>query len=134
MMNNSEAKEYGAVDLAQVVQLLAKSNRAMQDIADAFDLDMKDARIQVLAGGGSSPLDPDTVHDFFLDQIADESKIVWNGLIPRGHDDYGVWVQEYEGVFVVKAVDYWDAGYFLEREDALSYIYITWDDVDEVSE
>jgi hypothetical protein len=134
MVNVRDAEEFGAVELARAIQVLARSDRAMQDIGDAFDLDAKDARIQVLAGGGSSPLDPDTVHDFFLDQIANESKIVWNGLIHREHDDYGVWVQEYEGVFVVKAVDYWDAGYFLEREDALSYIYITWDDVDEVSE
>ena len=70
------------------------------------------------------------VHDYLVDEIGNESRTVWNGLIPATHDTYPVDVNEYAGVFYVWAMEYDDVGYFLSLDAAKGYVYGNWEGVE----
>lgn len=65
----------------------------------------------------------DDLHDFLLDAIVNDSTTAWSGLINSGDEDWPINVQEYFGVFYVWSMEYDNVGYFLSKEDALSYVF-----------
>ena len=67
------------------------------------------------------------IHDLLVDAIRNDAKVVWSGLIRQPHDDYPIQVNEFHGVFWVWAMEYDPVGYFLSKQDAVSYARSSWD-------
>lgn len=67
------------------------------------------------------------IHDLLVDAIRNDAKVVWSGLIRQPHDDYPIQVNEFHGVFWVWAMEYDPVGYFLSKQDAVSYARSNWD-------
>lgn len=74
------------------------------------------------------------IHDLFLERIESDAVSVWSGFIYQDGDRYPVRVNEYNGVFWVWAVEDDPIGYFLDRDQAITFARTNWDDVYEDGE
>jgi hypothetical protein len=76
----------------------------------------------------------DEVYDFLDDEIENEAQTAWSGSV--GGSDEGkdnavddsrlVEIREYEGIYFVWALEEDPVGYFLNHEDAKSYVVLNW--------
>lgn len=120
---------YGTVDLAEAAKTLARSRKVAAALRQELgEEDGKLAIALMLTGSLEGDLG-DRVHDFLIDAIRNEAKVVWDGEIPGSEFAYPVNVNSYGGVFFVWAMEYDPVGYFLSRSDAVSYIKFNWDGV-----
>jgi hypothetical protein len=69
------------------------------------------------------------LHDLLTDEISNESDTAWSGLMGSKDEPFGVYVKRFEGVYFVHAIEYDPAGYFLSVQDAVNYVFSTWEDV-----
>lgn len=114
-----------ALDVASKV--LAKS-RAVQSLVkkSVGAARFSDALMLMKTGTLEGDLGAD-IHDLLADAIRNDAKEVWSGLIRQPHDDYPIQVNEFHGVFWVWAMEYDPVGYFLSKQDAVSYALSNWD-------
>ena len=109
----------GTIDIEQALKILIKSDRACHDLRaseGALAVEM------FLSGEIEGDLGGE-ISNFFIDQITNESDTVSEGVLPNG---YPVYVKNYEGIYYVCSVDYWDTGYFLSEECADKFIAMNW--------
>jgi hypothetical protein len=125
---------FGAVALEQTLPVLARSKRAVASMTGAIGKANATEAIRMLETGKLTGSLGDTIHDFFLDEIANQAQEVWSGSIPGSEDAYPVKVMEYEGVYFVWALEYAPAGYFLRFEGAKEYVFGNWEGVETDSE
>jgi hypothetical protein len=134
-MKTTYGKEYGAVDLWAILPVLAKSERACEALRNSLGCDRGSIAVEMLRSGKVVGDTGNEIHDFFLDEIVNESKSVWEGKLYNPDDPdwvYSIGINEYEGVFYVWAVDYDTVGYFLSEKAACDYAYMNWDFIREV--
>jgi hypothetical protein len=103
---------------SRAVQSLVKKSVGATRFSDALTL-MKTGRLEGDLGAD--------IHDLLADAIRNDAKEVWSGLIRQPHDDYPIQVNEFHGVFWVWAMEYDPVGYFLSKQDAVSYARSNWD-------
>jgi hypothetical protein len=115
------------VDLDEASQVLAKS-RAVRTLVKKFvgPARFSDALILMQSGTLQGDLGAD-LHDLLVDAIRNDAKEVWSGVISHPHDDYPIRVNEFHGVFWIWAMEYDPVGYFLSKQDAVTYACSNWD-------
>jgi hypothetical protein len=115
------------VDLNVACQVLAKSAavRALvkQSVGAAR---FSDALLLMQEGTLEGDLGAD-LHGLLVDAIRNDAMDIWSGVISHPHDDYPIQVKEFHGVFWVWAMEYDPVGYFLSRQDAVTYASSNWD-------
>jgi hypothetical protein len=111
------------VDLEGALTKLAESEALEYILAKEFGRPVAQAMRTMMRTGKLSGEVGDDLHDFFIDAIVNDSSTAWSGLINSSGEDWLIKVQEYFGVFYVWAMEYDNVGYFLSREDALSYVF-----------
>lgn len=102
---------------------MAESEALESILAKEFGRPVAQAMRTMMRTGKLSGEVGDDLHDFFIDAIVNDSSTAWSGLINSSGEDWPIKVQEYFGVFYVWAMEYDNVGYFLSREDALSYVF-----------
>jgi hypothetical protein len=75
-----------------------------------------------------------TIHDLLLERIEAEAVQVWGGFIYRDGGRFPISVNEFNGVFWVLPIDGDPIGYFLDRDHAVEFVRVNWDDVHEDAE
>ena len=100
------------------VQSLVKKSVGATRFSDALTL-MKVGKLEGDLGGD--------IHDLLADAIRNDATEVWSGLIRQPHDDYPIQVNEFHGVFWIWAMEYDPVGYFLSKQDAVSYARSNWE-------
>jgi hypothetical protein len=70
-----------------------------------------------------------TLHDLLTDEISCGADTVWSGLMGSEDEPFGVHVRAYERVYFVHAIEYDPVGYFQTLQDAVDYIFNTWEGV-----
>jgi hypothetical protein len=121
MMNKQFCKT--CVDLEGTLLKLAKSDLFQATLSKEFGSPMAQTMRAMMLEGRFSGDSGDDLHDFLLDAIVNDSTTAWSGLINSGDEDWPINVQEYFGVFYVWSMEYDNVGYFLSKEDALSYVF-----------
>lgn len=136
-MNTSFAKSFGAVELQDILPLLAKSERACDALRDSLGSDRGSLAVEMFRSRKAEGDLENEIYDFFLDEIENEAEPVWEGELydpedPENPDGiYPIGINEYEGVFYVWALEYDNAGYFLSEEAASNYAFMNWDNIRE---
>jgi hypothetical protein len=111
------------VDLEGTLRKLAKSDLFQATLIKEFGSSMAQTMRSMMLDGKFSGDSGDELHDFLLDAIVNDSKTSWSGLINSSDEDWPINVQEYFGVFYIWAMEYDNVGYFLNKEDALSFVF-----------
>ena len=106
-MDTSFAKNFGAVELISTLPVLARSKHACARLKKAVGKERGDAAVEMLKGARLEGSLGAEIHDFLLDEIANEARVVWSGLIfnPEDEDNvdlpFPVGIREYEGIYFV---------------------------------
>ena len=136
-MDTSFAKSFGAVELIGTFPVLARSKHARARLLRAVGKTRHNAAVEMLRTGCLEGRLGAELHDFFSDEIQNEARVVWSGLIfdPEDKDNvdgqFPVCIREYEGIYFVWALEYDPQGYFLSRDEAHSFVHLNWDNVRE---
>ena len=139
-MDTSFAEYYGAVELEGILSTIRQSKHACDRLMKVIGIDRGQFAVNKLRNGILTGDLGAEIHDFFLDEIENEAKTVWKGIIynPDDEDNPDTWfsvgINEYYGVFYVWAIDYDNFGYFLSLEDAKSFAFGNWDNVKDIDE
>ena len=113
------AKRFGGVELARTLSALARSKHACARLKKALGPERGDAAVEALRSASLDGVLGAEIHDFLVDEIENEARIVWSGLIvdPEDEDNpdrrFPVDIFEYEGIYLVWALEHDPAGYFL---------------------
>lgn len=117
----------GQVNLRDAIIHLSKNNLAIQALEQVIGKKNIADAIQSMKNGDLNSNIGIAVHDFFIDEIINESKAVWRGvIIGSDEDEYPVVVAEYCGVYFVDAVDSDRICYFLSLSEAINVIKLNW--------
>ena len=134
-MDTEYAKEYGGVELWDALPILLRRRQALKRLRKHLGPKLA-AELATLPKGDIPHGDiGNRIYDFFLDEIYNKSKEVWSGVLvdPADEDNpdrrFSIWINEYEGVFYIGAVDYDAIGYFLRRSDAKTCMHCNWDNI-----
>ena len=116
------------VALEGALRKLAGSETLEVALAEEFDTTLaKQMRSMMRSCEFSGDLG-NSLHDYLIDALRNDSTIVWSGLIDSCNEDWPEDIFEYFGIFYVKAMEEDRVGYFFSKEDALSYVYSAgWD-------
>ena len=120
--------DYG-VGLLDVVATLASSEYACNQLEEYIGGERGKSAVAMMHHGLLSGGLGGEIYDFFMDEIKNEAKYVWEGVLYNPNDEdnpdsnYPVMIRDYEGVFFVSALEFDDAGYFLSFEEAEDYVF-----------
>ncbi len=118
-----------SVDLAGAGTKLASNRRARALLRTRLaESEFEGAIASLRAGDFNGELGA-RVHDILHDEIHDNATEYWIGTIGGKLSGHPVRVCGYGGVYLIWAMDWGVFGYFLSREDAVSFVRFHWDDV-----
>jgi hypothetical protein len=129
-----EQESSDCVDFNLACKALAKNQLVQSLVEQAVGAKDFHAALALMEAGMLDGDIGDTVRDLLSDAITNEWTNVWYGFIHHDHDDYPVSVNEYHGVYWVSCMDYDDVGYFLDKEKAVSFVRLNWENVCEDGE
>ncbi len=118
-----------SVDLAGAGTKLASNRRARAILRTRLTEAEFERAIALLRAGDLDGELGARIHDILHDEIRDNAVDYWIGTIGEGLSGHPVQVGGYAGVYLIWAMDWGVFGYFLSREDAVSFAYSNWDDV-----
>jgi hypothetical protein len=107
---------------------LASSQAVRKRLRGALGPADAESAVRMLATGRFEDDLGGKLHDLLTDEISCGADTVWSGRMGSEDDPFGVYVRGYEGVYFVHAIEYDPVGYFLRPQDAVDYIFSTWDD------
>lgn len=111
------------VDLEGALTRLAENESFESVLVKEFGRPVAKAMHAIMKAGKFTGEAADSLHDFLIDAIVNDSTTAWSGLINSCDDDWPIRVQEYFGIFYVWAMEYDNVGYFLNKDDALFYVF-----------
>ncbi|MEN6620137.1 MAG: hypothetical protein ABFD50_01100 [Smithella sp.] len=131
----------GTVTLDKALPVLVKNEELCNILQGKFGSSKADLMISMMKNGSFTGNIGDELYDFLNDNIYNESKNVWSGIIlkcdrielddPERDDtyDYPVDICCYYGIYYVWALDYDETGFFLDFDSAKSFVFTEWDNV-----
>lgn len=120
-------------DIDQLLPRLLQNERAQASLRDALGNDFSIKALQQLASGTFDTQTSDALYDHFYNEIFNKSQDVrtadiFNSLEPHNKDIcFGLSVREYEGVYLVWAIEWDKTEYFGSLEEVEDFLYIHWD-------
>jgi hypothetical protein len=118
--------QYGTCTLEAAGLVLAQSEEVLATLQATFNASECAAALDLLRSGALVGQFGAEVHDLLVDAIENESRVVWEGVIPGTEFDFPVHVKSFGGVFFVWAMEYDNVGYFRAERDAVGYIRGNW--------
>jgi hypothetical protein len=114
------------VELKDALPILAENKQVRSRLREEFGVATQRAMLKKMRERDIEDEAGADAHDFLLDEIGNESDIVWAGYIPANDDEYPVHIKRYGGVYVAWSMEYDDEGYFLCFADAMDYLEDNW--------
>lgn len=113
--------------LDDACQILVRSKAVLALLKESFDAVEYDEVVGLMKAGKLEGDLSGELENLLEDEIGNNSDEAWSGIIRQPHDDYGIGVYEYQGVFWVKAAEYDRVAYFLDKESAIAYAKSHWE-------
>lgn len=123
----------GSDSLEAVLPILVKSSRASSGLLQVIGEENAKSAFEMMSAGKLEGRLGDEIHDFFLDEIVNESESVLVAEIIDTDNVYPITVHEFEGVFFVWSLEEDPVGYFTSFEKAKEFALSNWDNAQEVS-
>ena len=121
-----EMSSSDCVDLGTAIKVLAKSRAVQALVKSSVGAAQFSDTLMRMKTGTLQGIIGDDIQDLLADAILNDSKVVWSRVIRQPHDNYPIDVYEFHGVFWVNALEYDPVGYFLSKQNAVSYAWSEW--------
>lgn len=109
-------------NLVEVLPVLVGSKKLCDYLYEQFKVEDASSMIAMMRQDKFIGEIGDELHDFLIDEIANESELIWEGVILGSEDEFSIGINGYHGIYYVWAVEYDDQGFFVNIDDAKDYI------------
>lgn len=113
----------GTVTLEKALPVLVKSKKLHSILRKEFGSSKAKVMISMMRERGFSGDAGDELYDFLMDQIHNESETVWHGVSMTSDNEYAIGINGYCGIYYVWEVEMEEVGFFLDIEDAKSFVF-----------
>lgn len=115
--------KFGKNTLEETLKTLYKSEKLLKILHKEFGSLKASIMINIMKKGKFSGDLGNDLHDYILDKILNNSRIVWKGLTQGDDDRFPIYIKRFHGIYYISALEFDNEGYFLDLNSAKSFMY-----------